>query len=82
MLTLFYLLIVLMAEEGKAGTRALEEENDDTTLIFLTSKLPRGFVGWVPAVDETVHMKMYMANVSRQIIEDFYLSFMGNVSLE
>ena len=40
-LTLFYLLIVLMAEEGKAGIRALEEENDDTTLIFLISKFRR-----------------------------------------
>ena len=71
-----------MAEKGKLGTSALEEENDDTRLISLTKKLPGGFVGWVPAVDETVRMKMYMANVSRQIIEDSYLSFIGNVSLQ
>ena len=70
-----------MAEGERAGTSALEEENDGTRLIFLTEKLPRGFVGWVPAIDETFRLKMFMANVSQQIIEDSYLSFMGNISL-
>ena len=61
-ISLQYEWSISMAEGGRAetseGTSASmsahqEEDYEDTMLISLTTKLPRGFVGWVPSIDET-----------------------------
>lgn len=68
-----------MDESGASSSDHIKEDH-----ITLANRLkcPRGFVGWVADVNPDVRMKVYMANLSGESIDDLYFKFMGSISLE
>ena len=61
-----------------------EERTTSKEYIKLSShlKCPEGYVGWVADVNPDVSMKLYMANLSPNIVDNLYTDFMGSISLK
>ena len=72
-----------MCESGTSfsGT-STSKESTKYAKLSSKSKCPEGFVGWVVDVNPDFLMKLYMANLSSEIIDNLYTNFMGNISVK
>ena len=51
-------------------------------LVATVISCPYGYVGWLPDVNSSVDMKLYVSNVSEDIVQQNYLSFMEEINIE
>ena len=43
---------------------------------------PGGYVGWLPDINASIDMKLYVSNVSEDIVQQNYFSFMEEINIE
>ena len=73
-----------MDEKAKGASFSLisSGHREEHGKLTSTLKCPGGYVGWVADINPDVRMKVCMANISGEFIDDLYLPFTGNIPLE
>lgn len=59
------------------ATDPFKYKEEDEAILY-----PKGFVGWAMDFNDCVSMKLYIANISEQMVEDMYLRYMTEYQVE